>query len=142
YATPASLDGRAVDVYVTTYDEPMELLRETVVCALSIRYPHKTYVLDDGNREEVQRLAAELGAEYIARPDRLHAKAGNLNNALQRTTGEFIVTLDADHVPSPEFIHELIGFFADENIGIVQTNQDFYNLDSFQHQGRAQRRFM
>jgi cellulose synthase (UDP-forming) len=142
YATPAPLASRSVDVFIATYDEPLELLRETVVCARSIRYPHQTYVLDDGNRPEVKQLAEQLGAGYIARSEREHAKAGNLNNALQQTKGEFIVTLDADHVPAPELIDELIGFFADDEIGIVQTNQDFYNLDSFQHLGRAERRFV
>lgn len=133
YATPQPIMGRTVDVFIATYNEPVDLLRETLVCALSIRYPHTTYVLDDGARPEVEALARELRSEYIARTDRSHAKAGNLNNALSRTSGEFVVTLDADHVPSPEFIDELIGFFADPQIGIVQTHQDFYNLDSFQH---------
>ena len=110
-----------------------QLLRETIVCALNVRYPHKTYVLDDGCRGSVEALARELGADYIARKERDHAKAGNLNNALRITQGEFVITLDADHVPSPEFIDELIGFFADDQMAIVQTHQDFYNLDSFQH---------
>jgi len=133
YATPEPLQGRSVDIYIATYNEPVELLRETIVCALNVSYPHKTYVLDDGCRGTVEALAKELGADYIARKERDHAKAGNLNNALRITTGEFVITLDADHVPSPEFIDELIGFFADEDIAIVQTHQDFYNLDSFQH---------
>jgi cellulose synthase (UDP-forming) len=133
YATPEPLQGRSVDIYIATYNEPVDLLRETIVCALNVSYPHKTYVLDDGCRGTVEALAKELGADYIARPERDHAKAGNLNNALRITTGEFVITLDADHVPSPEFIDELIGFFADDDVAIVQTHQDFYNLDSFQH---------
>ena len=133
YATPPPLEGRSVDIYIATYNEPVELLRETIVCALNVRYPHKTYVLDDGCRGSVEALARELGADYIARKERDHAKAGNLNNALRITQGEFVITLDADHVPSPEFIDELIGFFADDQMAIVQTHQDFYNLDSFQH---------
>lgn len=134
YTAPPPLPGRTVDVFITTYDEPVELLRETVVCALSMRYPHQTWVLDDGRRKEVRELAEELGCHYLAREDNRHAKAGNLNHALERTSGEFIVTLDADHVPSPELIDELIGFFRDPRVAIVQAAQDFYNLDSFQHQ--------
>jgi cellulose synthase (UDP-forming) len=133
YATPAVLPDRTVDVYIATYNESVELLRETVLCAVNIRYPHETYILDDGARAEVRDLAAEFGCRYIARTDRTHAKAGNLNNALGQTTGEFIVTLDADHVPAPNLIDELIGFFRDERMGAVQTTQEFYNLDSFQH---------
>ncbi len=133
YATPKPLADRTVDVFITTYNESVELLRETVLCAVSIRYPHETYLLDDGNRQEVRDLAAEFGCNYISRTERTHAKAGNLNNALKQTSGEFIVTLDADHVPSPGLIDELIGFFRDEKMGAVQATQDFYNLDSFQH---------
>lgn len=133
HARPAFLPGRTVDILIATYDEPVLLLRETLVCAVSVQYPHKTYVLDDGNRPEVRALAAELGCNYITRENRVHAKAGNLNNALQQTDGEFIVTLDADHVPMPDLIDQLVGFFADPKVAAVQTAQDFYNLDSFQH---------
>ena len=54
-------------------------------------YPHTTYVLDDGARDEVRQLAESLGVRYISRTDRTHAKAGNLNNALKQTDGEFVV---------------------------------------------------
>jgi cellulose synthase (UDP-forming) len=127
------LPDRTVDVYIATYNESVGLLRDTVVCSMSMTYPHTTYLLDDGNRTEVRALARELGCEYIARTDRNHAKAGNLNNALKNTKGEFIVTLDADHVPMPDMIENLIGFFADPAVAIVQSCQDFYNQDSFQH---------
>jgi len=133
YDRPAPLLGRTVDVFIPTYNEPVALLRETLVCAINMRYPHKTYILDDGRRHEVRELAEEFNCGYLVRDDRAHAKAGNLNNALQRTSGEFIVTLDADHVASPELIEEMIGFFRDPSVAIVQATQDFYNLDSFQH---------
>ncbi|HEX9164803.1 MAG TPA: glycosyltransferase family 2 protein [Gemmatimonadales bacterium] len=126
-------EGRTVDLFIPTYNEPVALLRDTVVCALSVRYPHETWLLDDGNRPEVKALAAELGCRYLARTDRSHAKAGNLNNALRHSTGEFVITLDADHVPMPDLIERLLGFFNDPKVAIVQANQDFYNLDSFQH---------
>jgi cellulose synthase/poly-beta-1,6-N-acetylglucosamine synthase-like glycosyltransferase len=131
--------NRTVDVFITTYNEPVNLLRETILCTVSLEYPHKTYILDDGNRPEVAEVARELNCNYIAREDRSGAKAGNLNNALKQTTGEFIVTLDADHVPMPGLIGELIGFFADPSVGVVQTTQDFYNLDSFQHRIRVEK---
>jgi cellulose synthase (UDP-forming) len=69
----------------------MELLRETMVCALSMSYPHQTWVLDDEQREAVHKLAEELGYQYRTRKNNKHAKAGNLNHALKRTRGEFIV---------------------------------------------------
>jgi len=129
---PALL-GKTVDVFITTYNEPVSLLRETALCAVSLGYPHRTYLLDDGDRPEVAELARELDCSYISRKDRVGAKAGNLNNALKQTDGEFIVTLDADHVPMPDLIEQLIGFFDDPKVAVVQSTQDFYNLDSFQH---------
>ncbi|MGH9537576.1 MAG: glycosyltransferase, partial [Terriglobales bacterium] len=101
YRRPQPLPDRAVDVFITTFNEPLDLLLETAVCAVSIQYQHKTYILDDGNRPEVAQLAQELGCEYFSRSDRTDAKAGNLNHALARTSGEFILVLDADHVPGP-----------------------------------------
>ncbi len=133
HTVPPPVLNRAVDVFIATYNEPVSILRETVVCAVSMNYPHKTYILDDGNRPEVRELARQFGCGYIGRSERTHAKAGNLNNALKLTEGEFIVTLDADHVPTPELIDQIIGFFADPKVAIVQTSQDFYNMDSFQH---------
>lgn len=141
HQSTAPVPHRTVDVFIPTYNEPLNLLRETVVCAVSMHYPHKTYILDDGNRPEVHELAQEFGCGYIARAERTHAKAGNLNNALQLTSGEFIVTLDADHVPMPELIDQLISFFADPAVAIVQTAQDFYNLDSFQHLTKWEKRY-
>lgn len=133
YKRPEPLPGRTVDVFIPTYNEPVELLRETVLCAVNMKYPHKTYILDDGQRDAVRELAAEFDCGYIARGDRSHAKAGNLNHALTQTDGEFIVTLDADHVAAPELIEDTIGFFVDPAVAVVQGTQDFYNLDSFQH---------
>jgi cellulose synthase (UDP-forming) len=128
-----ALPGRTVDVFIPTYNEPVALLRDTVVCAVSMRYPHTTWILDDGNRPEVRALAEELDCRYLARIGGAHAKAGNLNNALAHSDGDFVVTLDADHVPQPELIERLLGFFESPKVAIVQVNQDFYNLDSFQH---------
>lgn len=133
YEPPPAPPGRSVDVFIPTYNEPVTLLRDTVVAAVNIRYPHTTWVLDDGNRAEVEAMARELGARYLARPEHVHAKAGNLNYALARSEGELIVTLDADHVPMPNLLDELVGFFDDDQVALVQANQDFYNMDSFQH---------
>ncbi len=122
-----------VDVFIPTLNEVPELLRKTVLGALSIDYPHRTYVLDDGDRPEVRELCEELGCGYINRKDNIHGKAGNLNNALGKTDGDFIVVFDADHVPEPDFLDKTLGYFGDEEVAFVQTPQDFYNVDSYQH---------
>ena len=95
-----------VDVLITTYGEDIEVVRRTVTAAVAMRGLHRTIVLDDGSSDEVRDLARELGAEYLRRDSNEHAKAGNVNNALRLTDGEFFVLLDADFVPRPEFLHE------------------------------------
>lgn len=126
------LEDRAVDIFIPTYNEDPDLLRGTISAALAIEYPHKTYVLDDGKRSEVKALCEELGAIYVTRPSNIHAKAGNLNHALEITDGEFLIIFDADHVAESHFIDRLIGYFADEKLGFIQTPHAFYNFDAYQ----------
>lgn len=125
------LKNRSVDVYIPTYNEDPDLLRGTISAALALDYDHETYVLDDGNRVAVAELCDELGATYINRPSNLHAKAGNLNHAMEITTGEFVVIFDADHVSRRDFITRLLGYFEDDQMGFVQTPHSFYNFDNF-----------
>ena len=122
-----------VDVFVCTYNEGLNVLEATLVGCNHITYPHTTYVLDDGRRPEVHKLASRLGAHYITRPTNLHAKAGNVNNALGCTEGEVLLILDADHVPQPDILDATIGYFDDPSVALVQTPHDFGNHDSFQH---------
>ncbi len=125
-------DGLSVDIYICTYNEDPELLRKTILGSQTIEYPHTTYVCDDGHRESVKQLAEELGVEYISRPDNTHAKAGNINHALKVTHGDFIAILDADHVPLPDFLDRMLGYFSDPEVAFVQSPQTFYNLDAFE----------
>jgi cellulose synthase (UDP-forming) len=121
------------DVFVCTYDESPELLAATLVGCDRITYPHTTWVLDDGRRPEVETLAERFGANYLTRPTREHAKAGNINHALARTRGQVVLVLDADHVPQPDILDATVGYFDDPSVALVQTPHDFANLDSFQH---------
>ena len=69
----------------------------------------------------------------MSRPDKTHAKAGNINHALPLTEGEFVLVLDADHVPLPDALDTLVGYFDDPQVALVQTPHDFSNHDSIQH---------
>ncbi len=128
---PPPPQGFSVDIYITTFDESISIIKKTALGCASIRYPHKTYILDDGNRPELAKKAAEWNCEYITRKSRQHAKAGNLNNALSLTKGEFVVVFDADCVPTPNFLDKTLGFFQDQQMGFVQTPHNYYNVSSF-----------
>jgi cellulose synthase (UDP-forming) len=123
-----------VDVLVCTYNEPLWVLYRTLVGCQALAYPNKTvYLLDDGRRPQMEQLAKHLGVRYLSRAFNTHAKAGNLNNALQHSSGELALILDADHVPSQHTLNELMGFFQkDEGLAFVQTPQHFCTLDPFQ----------
>ena len=123
-----------IAVLVPTYNESVDVLTPTVAAALAMHLPHETWVLDDGSRPEVERLAAELGARYLTRPDHAHAKAGNINHALGVIEADFIAVLDADHVAAPDFLVHTLGYFDDPAVALVQTPQEFYNTDSFEHE--------
>lgn len=130
---PAPPPGATVDVYITCYNEAVELVRETALAAKAIQYPHQTYILDDGNTPAMQAMAASIGVGYITRtPDWLgydrHAKSGNLNNAIFQTQGEFLLILDADQIPAPTILHRVLGYFQDPTVAFVQTPQWFYNV--------------
>jgi len=133
------LPDRAVDIFIPTYNEDLAILRLTILGALNVRYPHQTWVLDDGRRPAVHALCVDLGAHYLTRPDNAHAKAGNLNAALACTHGEFIAIFDADQVPLPDYLDKTLGYFADPGLAFVQTPQEYYNLDSMQHRAAPRR---
>ena len=132
---PARVDGLSVDLYICTYNEPIDVLQATLIGASSVTYPHTTYVLDDGRRPEVHELALTHGAKYLTRADNQHAKAGNINAALPRTDGDLVFVLDADHVPMPDSLDATVGYFDDPKLAVVQSPHDFYNQDSVQHYG-------
>jgi cellulose synthase (UDP-forming) len=130
---PPATPGYRVDVFVATYDESREVVEATLAGCAALRYPHETFLLDDGGRLDMKALAQEWGAHWICRPDNSHAKAGNINHALRCTSGELILCLDADHVPLPDALDAIVGYFDDDQVGLVQTPHDFYNQDSVQH---------
>ena len=136
---PRSVPRRRVALLIPTYDEPAEVLLPTVAAAVSLTPAHETWVLDDGAREWVRELAARLGARYLARPEHDHGKAGNLNYALDRVDAEIIGVLDADHVPASGFLEHTLGYFDDPRVAVVQTPQEFYNIDSFEHHHHPRR---
>ena len=140
-----------VDIYIPTYSEPLSVVAPTLCGAIEIDYPKerfRVFVLDDGiprsktakqpeQRSELaeraralKALCARHGATYLTRESNTHAKSGNLNAAMAVTSGELIAILDADHVPTRDFLRSTVGFFvADPKAALVQTPHFFTNPD-------------
>lgn len=124
-----------VDVFIPTYNEPLDVLERTIIGALALDYPKdklKVYVLDDGRRDWLKTFCDGRGAIHVTRSDNAHAKAGNMNNGLRFSSGDFVAIFDADFVPYRHFLRRTLPFFSDETIGIVQTPQHFFNVDPVQ----------
>ena len=138
----AAPPGLKVDVFIPTYNENAVMLRRTVLAAMRIRYPHETWLLDDGNRAEVKAIADELGCRYIARTKNTHAKPGNLNNALKYATGDFIAIMDADFVAQINFLDHMLGYFSDAGVAFVQCPQSYYNITAFQYRSENRDRYL
>ena len=123
----------SVDVYIPTFNEPMEVLEKTITGVLCLDYPNfKAWVLDDGRRPWVKAFCETKGVGYLTRPDNAHAKAGNINHALTKTSADFVAIFDADFIPQRNFLMRTIGFFGDPSIGVVQVPHAFYNYDPTQ----------
>jgi len=132
---PPARAGTRVAILVPTFNEPADVLRPTVLGALAVRHvpAPEVWVLDDGDRGWVSEMCTELGVRRLVRPaPRTHAKAGNLNHAIEHVDADFILVLDADHVPLPHALERTMGYFEDERVAFVQAPQVFFNR-GFQH---------
>ncbi|SFV75674.1 Cellulose synthase catalytic subunit [UDP-forming] [hydrothermal vent metagenome] len=141
-----------VDVLIPTYNEPIDMCEKTILAALAFDYPKEkfhVYLCDDGGtdqkcndkdekkakearlrRKTLQEFCQKVGATYITRKKNEHAKAGNLNSALQYIHGDLLLILDTDHIPAAQFLQRTVGWFLkDEKMFLVQTPHAFYNAD-------------
>lgn len=136
-----------IDVFIPTYNESPRVVRPTISAAMQLRYPGtvNVWVLDDGGTaqklndpnlqranaarqrtNDLKQLCLELGANYLTRPANLNAKAGNINHALKHSSGELILILDADHVPTRDFLVNTVGMFQQQpRLGFLQTPHFF-----------------
>jgi len=131
-------DFPPVDIFICTYDEPLEILERSILTALALDYPDATvWVLDDTRRGWLREYCAEAGARYITRADNKDAKAGNLNNGLAltaaQTTAPVILVLDADFALRRDFLKRTVGLLLNPDVAVVQTPQFYYNPDPIQH---------
>ncbi|WP_034294838.1 UDP-forming cellulose synthase catalytic subunit [Herbaspirillum sp. RV1423] len=125
-----------VDVFIPTYNEALDIVSLTILAAQAIDWPKdklRVHVLDDGRREEFRQFCDSCGVNYLVRDNNRHAKAGNLNEALKVTDGEFVAIFDADHVPTRSFLQICVGWFRkDPKLAMLQTPHFFFSPDPFE----------
>ncbi len=127
-----------VSIHIPAYNEPPELLIETIKAVEQIDYPNfEIVVMDNNTKDEAIWRPVE---EYCRDRERItfvHVapwpgyKAGACNLALRQYTdprAEIIGMIDADDIVKPYYLKETIGYFSDESLGFVQTfegNRDY-----------------
>ncbi len=124
----------AVDVFIPVTGEPVEVVEKTVKAAKELDYPnHTIFILNDGfvagkeNWKDIETLARKLNVQCITRKTSGGAKAGNINNALRKTTGALIAIFDADMVTHRDFLKKTLPHFRNSRMGFVQTPQYYHN---------------
>ncbi|WP_051205483.1 glycosyltransferase family 2 protein [Salinimicrobium xinjiangense] len=139
---PASEDLRVAIFTTSSPGEPLSMFEKTLEACAKITYPHTTYLLDDTRDPRFRETAEKHGAVWLELVGFPGAKAGKINAALQRTTEDFILVLDPDHIPFPNFLDEVLGFFKDKKVGYVQVAQAYYNqYRSFTARGAAEQTY-
>ncbi|HAA97524.1 MAG TPA: cellulose synthase catalytic subunit (UDP-forming), partial [Alteromonas macleodii] len=142
----------SVDVMIPSYNEDEGILEVTIRAAKMLDYPKeklRIHLLDDGGtdqkinaenpvsaatakqrRQDLQALCKRLDITYHTRAKNEFAKAGNVNSAIQNTTGDLIVILDADHVPTSDFLDRTVPWMLkNEKVFLVQTPHFMANPD-------------
>ena len=126
-----------VTIQLPIFNE-LYVVRRLIESVSKINYPKELLqiqILDDSTdetrkicaEEESKLKAAGYDVELIQREDREGFKAGALENGMHSAKGEYIYILDADFVPGPEVLHQMIHFFTDERVGMIQTRWGHIN---------------
>jgi len=139
--------GTAV-AFVTTFvpgKEPLAMVRATLEAATRLRHrgPLHIWLLDEGDDPAVRELCARLGVRHFSRkgvrewnqdkgPFRARTKHGNYNAWLDAHGDdyEFFASVDTDHIPLPNFLERMLGYFRDPDIAFVVGPQVYGNYDS------------
>lgn len=130
----AADDPLSVELFIVITEEPAEAAERTLTASAALEYPtaqKKISLLDLSGREEIRRLADRFEADYLTRSQK-SGRSRLLNEALGRSSAESILILQADHLPSRNFLKEIVPFFQDEKLAFVQTAARLVVPDPFQ----------
>jgi cellulose synthase (UDP-forming) len=134
--------------------ESLEIIERQLQALPTVRYPHDSWVLDEGDDPRIRHLAGQHGVRYFTRKDvprwnqagppfQARTKAGNVNAWLGHVAElgedyEFFVQLDVDHIPRPEYLDRTLGHLADPQVAWVQAPSVFGNLEHWTARGAAE----
>jgi cellulose synthase/poly-beta-1,6-N-acetylglucosamine synthase-like glycosyltransferase len=131
-------DAAFVSIHVPAHNEPPEVLSETLRALHRLRWRnYEVLVIDNNTSDEsvwrpIEALCAELGHRFrfLHVENMKGAKAGAMNWArkFMNPLAEYIFVVDADYVVHRNALRRAIGFFTDDDIGLVQFPQEYRNI--------------
>lgn len=128
-----------VSIFVATYDEPPELVIETLKSLLQIDYPNFEILVLDNNtplpsvwRPVKQFCATDKRLRFWHISPLKGFKAGALNACLERChpETEYVLVLDADYQVAPDIIRTALDHCGDERVGLVQFPQAYRHISA------------
>ncbi|MEV6289930.1 glycosyltransferase family 2 protein [Streptomyces sp. NPDC051896] len=146
--------------FLTTYvpgKEPLEMVTRTLEAAVKLRHRGLLHVwlLDEGDDPEVKEVCARLGVHHFTRkgverwnrpkgPHRAKTKHGNYNAWLEAHGDDydFFASVDTDHVPLPNYLERMLGYFRDPDVGFVIGPQVYGNYDTFVTKAAESQQFL
>lgn len=117
-----------VTVQITSRNELVAL--DCARCCMAFDYPEaKLQILlgDDSNNPNVMQEIDHFAehnprVRVLRRNNRVGFKSGNLNHVNEYTTGEYILVMDSDFLPEPDFLRRLAApAVADPGLAAVQA---------------------
>ena len=122
-----------VSIHVPAYNEPPELVEQTLRALARLDYPNYEVILVDNNTPDetvwqpLAEICRELGFKCLHLEHWPGYKSGALNFALTMTDpgAEIIGVIDADYIVQPDYLRRLVPYFEDQHLAFVQTPQDY-----------------
>ncbi len=125
-----------VSLHVPAYNEPPEMVKETLNALAKLDYPnYEVIVIDDNTTDErlwrpIETHCKDLGFKFFHLENWPGFKSGALNYALTQTApdAEIIGVVDSDYVVEPTYLKDCVGFFKNPEMAFVQTPQDYRDV--------------
>ncbi len=131
--------------FITTIvpqNEPIELLHKCLPAMVNASYPHDTWLLDEGNSQDVKNICKLYGVKHFSRQgiDNFNTKRGKYtktkggnHNSWYDTYGndyDFVAQIDTDFIPHHDFLTKTLGYFRNPRVAFVGTPQVYGNANS------------
>ncbi|MEV0850013.1 cellulose synthase catalytic subunit [Streptomyces sp. NPDC049954] len=137
--------------------EPLEMVERTLEAAVRLRHRGRLHVwlLDEGDDPQVKEVCARLGVHHFSRkgvarwnqgsgPYRARTKHGNYNAWLDAhgEAYDYFASVDTDHVPLPNYLERMLGYFRDPDVGFVVGPQVYGNYDAYVTKAAESQQFL